>query len=268
MLSNKNKYSIFNPKKRFSQNFLVDDNISKKIVSFMEIKDNDFIIEIGPGKGALTKHIYSITDSYLGIEIDFNSAGELKEKKFNIEIADFLKYDFKNLDSLKDSYNLKIIGNIPYHITSDILFKLLDNSGLFDLSVLMIQKEVAERIVANPNSKQYGILSVQFQALSEVKIIYNIPPTAFFPKPNVSSSIVRFSYRNKNYSVKNIKFFKAFVRAAFSKRRKTLKNSLNDFAVSKNIDLTKFEFDFQRRAESLSIEEFVNLSNDIFMTIS
>jgi 16S rRNA (adenine1518-N6/adenine1519-N6)-dimethyltransferase len=125
----------------------------------------------------------------------------------------------------------------------------------------MIQKEVAERLVAGISTKQYGILAVQFQALAEVKLMLNVPPTAFFPKPDVNSAVIRIKFGNEKYKVEDISVFKEFVRSAFSKRRKTLKNSLKDFFDKYGLKTEDFDLDFVRRAETLTVGEFVGLSN-------
>jgi 16S rRNA (adenine1518-N6/adenine1519-N6)-dimethyltransferase len=264
MLSNKSKYDKYKPKKRFGQNFLVDDNIARKIVRSLDIVDSDTVIEIGPGQGALTKHLKILSENFIAVEIDRGVTETLIESGFKVVNKNFLNFDFGN-DIPKEfsSGKIKVIGNIPYNITSDILFKLLDSEIKIDSCVLMIQKEVAERLVANISTKQYGILAVQFQALSEVKLLFNVPPTAFFPKPDVNSSVIFIKFGNRNYDVKNINVFKEFVRSAFSKRRKTLKNSLKDYFDKYSLDIKDFDLDFVRRAETLSIGEFVDLSNII-----
>lgn len=269
MLSNKNKYDKYKPKKRFGQNFLVDDNIARKIVRSLGINENDTVIEIGPGQGALTKHLNGLSEKFMAVEIDRSVTEILIEKGLNVVNKNFLDFDFcSDIPKEISSDTIKVIGNIPYNITSDILFKLLDSEIKIDSCVLMIQKEVAERLVANIGSKQYGILAVQFQALSDVKLLFNVPPTAFFPKPDVNSSVIFVKFGNRNYSVDNIAVFKEFVRSAFSKRRKTLKNSLKDYFEKYSLKTDDFELDFVRRAETLSIGEFVDLSNFIVRKIN
>jgi 16S rRNA (adenine1518-N6/adenine1519-N6)-dimethyltransferase len=262
MLTNQSKYEKYKPKKRFGQNFLVDDNIARKIVRSLEIEDGDLVVEIGPGQGALTKHLINETKNFLAVEIDRNVVAKLKGEGYNVVSKSFLNFDFESdLHSKKPDEKIKVIGNIPYNITSDILFKLLDSKVKIDSCVLMIQKEVAERLVAGISTKQYGILAVQFQALSEVKLMFNVPPTAFFPKPDVNSSVIRIKFGNAKYKVDDISVFKEFVRSAFSKRRKTLKNSLKDYFEKYGLETKDFDLDFVRRAETLTVGEFVELSN-------
>lgn len=262
MLANKSKYEKYKPKKRFGQNFLVDDNIARKIVKSLEISEDDTVIEIGPGQGALTKYLVNETKKFLSVEIDTKAAEELKNKGYNVLIKDFLQFDLDE-DIPEEFKNgmIKFIGNIPYNITSGILFKLLDSKIKINSCVMMIQREVAERLVAKVNTKQYGILAVQFQAIANVKHLFTVPPTAFFPKPDVTSSVIRITFGNIEYRIYDTGVFKEFVRSAFSKRRKTLKNSLKDFFEKYRLDINDYKLDFTRRAESLAVKEFVDLSN-------
>ena len=262
MLTNQSKYEKYKPKKRFGQNFLVDDNIARKIVRSLEIEEGDLVVEIGPGQGALTKHLINETKNFIAVEIDRNVVAKLTGEGYNVVLKSFLDFDFESdLSFRKSGEKIKVIGNIPYNITSDILFKLLDSKVKIDSCVLMIQKEVAERLVAGISTKQYGILAVQFQALAEVKLMLNVPPTAFFPKPDVNSAVIRIKFGNGKYKVEDISVFKEFVRSAFSKRRKTLKNSLKDFFDKYGLKTEEFDLDFVRRAETLTVGEFVGLSN-------
>ncbi|MCU0372419.1 MAG: 16S rRNA (adenine(1518)-N(6)/adenine(1519)-N(6))-dimethyltransferase RsmA [Ignavibacteria bacterium] len=267
MLTNREKYEKYRPKKHFGQNFLVDDNISRKIVNALEITDSDLVVEIGPGQGALTKHLIQKAKNFIAVEIDRFAAESLTEKfgsKLYIITKDFLEFDFVNdLEKFNRNLNLKVIGNIPYNITSDILFKLLDNADKVRTAVLMIQREVAERLYAERGTKQYGILAVQFQAFADVKKVVSVPPTAFFPKPDVHSTVFRIDFRNNTQEINDKNLFREFVRKAFSKRRKTLKNSLKEFFETHNIKSEDIDFDFGRRAESLEITEFITLSNRI-----
>lgn len=260
MLKTRDKYKIYKPKKIFGQNFLVDDNISQKIVKQLEINETDTVLEIGPGQGALTKHIVPLTNNYIAVEIDSCIVTTLQEKYENdIKIIndDFLKF---KMDCFTES--IKVIGNLPYNITSEILFKLFDNRKIVTCAVLMVQKELAYRLTATPNTKEYGILSVQTQAFAQPKILFNVPPTVFFPKPKVESSVIKLEFKN-NYEILNKDIFKKLVRSSFGKRRKFIKNSLKDFFEEYKLNFTDFNFDFTRRAENISVEEFINLANRI-----
>lgn len=258
-MKTREKYQLYKPKKFFGQNFLVDDNISKKIIRQLEISENDFVLEIGPGQGALTKHLAYLEDKYAAVEIDSGIASELKIKFGNINIIneDFLKFDFGLFQN-----DIKIIGNLPYNIASEILFKLFDNRNKIKCAVVMVQKEFAQRLTAKPNSKEYGILSVQTQFFSEPYLLFNVPPTVFFPKPKVESSVVKLEFSRKDLTA-DARIFKELVRASFGKRRKIIRNSLKDFFEKRNLNFEMFEFDFTRRAENITIAEYVEMAERI-----
>jgi 16S rRNA (adenine1518-N6/adenine1519-N6)-dimethyltransferase len=263
-LKTKEKYRIYKPKKFLGQNFLVDDNISKKIVKQLEITNSDFIIEIGPGQGALTKHLAGFCENYIAIEIDKSIADSLAERyrdKGKIICENFLEYDLSQFGK-----PIKIIGNLPYNIASEILFKLFDHRDKITYAVLMVQKEFAHRLVANPDTKEYGILSVQTKAFSQPKILFNVPPTVFFPKPKVESSVIRLEFNN-NYEILNKEIFKKLVRSSFGKRRKLIKNSLKDFFEEYKLDFKDFNFDFTKRAENISVDDYVTLANNIYKIV-
>lgn len=248
------------PKKYLGQHYLIDENISRNIVTAFNISEGDNLIEIGPGQGALTKYILEKSKNLTVIEIDKNNCA-LLEKKFpglNIIYADFLKYDFSQQSGTNLKY--RVIGNIPYNITTEIIFRLIDYRNVISDAQIMIQKEVAQRLAAKPNSKEYGIPSVFVQVFSKPKLLFKVSKNCFYPRPKVDSRIIHFdfSYSIEN-KIKDIVFFKKFVKAAFSTRRKTLKNSLS----SLGLDLSTADFDFTRRAENLSIDEFINLSNTL-----
>ena len=247
------------PKKSLGQNYLIDENICRKIVSTFNIEPNDIVIEIGPGKGAITKFILEKTNNLRVIELDSNNCAILNSKFPELKIInkDFLKIDLT--ESASES-KIRIIGNIPYNITSEIVFKLIDNRNIITDSQLMIQNEVAKRLTANHGSKEYGIPSVFVQVFSEPKMLFKVPGSCFFPKPKVDSRIIYFDFsKSTENKISDVKFFKRFVKTAFSTRRKTLKNSLG----SMNLELGKADFDFTRRAESLSVDEFIELSNTL-----
>ena len=269
MISNKEKFLKYRPKKFLGQNFLVDDNIAKKIIRSLNIKENEPLLEIGPGHGSLTKHLVKISKNYAAIELDKNIFKKLKQqfgKNIKIINKDFLKLDF-NTDLkgvFKDDRKIKIIGNIPYNITTEILFKLFDIRSSIDSIVMMIQKEVAQRLTAKPNTKDYGILAIQTQLNSEPAILFSVPPTAFFPKPKVHSSVIRLEFGKEKYNLYNKELFTRIVKESFGKRRKTMRNSLKDLFSDLNINTSLINFDFSRRPENVSIGEFVNFSNEIF----
>ncbi len=250
------------PKKSLGQNYLTDENICRNIVTAFNIKPEDFIVEIGPGKGAITKYIIEQTKNYVGVELDKNIFTLLKEKfpEINFIRGDFLKLDLYS--TLRTPHSaLRIIGNIPYNITSEILFKLLDERKFISSAQLMIQEEVAQRIIAKPNTKQYGIPSVQLQAFASVKLLFKVSRNCFYPKPKVSSRVVEIDFtKSMDDKIIDVEFFRKLVRMSFSTRRKILKNSLSGLKMN----LDEVDFDFSRRAESLSVEEFIKLSNQLF----
>jgi 16S rRNA (adenine1518-N6/adenine1519-N6)-dimethyltransferase len=263
--STEDKYLKYKPKKFLGQNFLVDDNIARKIIKSLDTGKNEKVIEIGPGHGSLTKFLINETGNLTVVEFDRGFAEKLKNEyaeKIKVIHKDFLKIDFKD-DLAADNNSLKIIGNIPYNITTEILFKLFDNSRYIISAVIMMQKEVARRLSAGPGSKDYGILAVQTQAFSNPKILFNVPRTVFFPKPGVDSSVVKLELNKAAHGIGNVTLFKELVRSAFGKRRKKLGNSLKDFFVNKNINPEDLDIDLSKRAEELNVEDFIILANDI-----
>lgn len=265
------KYQKYRPVKFLGQNFLVDENIAKKIVKNIDITPDDLIIEIGPGYGALTKHILKETEKYIGIELDEKFIASLKEKfpEINLINKDFLKLDIPDEIS-KFNFtcrNIKIAGNIPYNITSQILFKLFESKHLLHSAVIMSQKEVAYRLIAPPSTKEYGILAVQTQINSKVKLLFNLPPSIFFPKPKVESTVFKLTFQPVTF-IPDRKLFTEILRLAFNQRRKTLKNSLTSFFAKYSIEPSSLDFDFSLRPEQLSPEDFISLHRLIFLRLN
>lgn len=243
------------PKKSLGQNYLVDENICRNIVSSFEISVDDRVVEIGAGLGAITRFLLERTRNLSAIEIDRNNADILKERFPGLEIL--------NMDVLKHSFvsngkKIRVIGNIPYNITTEIVFRLIDfRSSISDVQ-LMIQEEVARRFAAAPGSKEYGIPSVLLQIFSKPELRFKVSKNCFYPKPKVDSRIIYFDFSNsKEKNIKDIDFFRRFVKTAFGQRRKTLKNSLKVM----ELELSKADFDFSRRAETVSTDEYIELSN-------
>lgn len=269
----KEKYKIYKPKKFLGQNFLVDDNISKKIVNYLDAKEDDNILEIGPGQGALSKHISGLTHNFIAVEIDENIVKKLREKyndSMNIIHKDFLKLDIEKelIEYFNKEKKIKIIGNLPYNISSEILFKLYDSKVYIEFAIVMLQKELAQRLTAKPDTKDYGILSVMTQINCSPKILFNIPPTAFFPKPKVNSSIVKLDFNHSGYIIKDTELLKKIVRNSFGKRRKIMSNSLKELFEDMSLEFGKINFDFSRRPENVSVEEFIKLANDVYEYIN
>jgi len=250
--------------KKFSQNFLTQPAIAQKIVDALHISEEDQIIEIGPGKGILTRLIIEKKPAlFHAIEIDKNLAGSLRElykDQLNIVEQDFLLI---NLSDLIDSkLKTKIIGNIPYNITSPILFKLIDHFEEIDCTVLMMQKEVTRRISAKVGSKDYGILSILQQTFSDVEYLFEVKNKNFNPLPKVDSAIVKLTYFQAVEGIKNLQLYRTIVRGVFNYRRKMLRNSLSRI-FDQSIVTSLIEFDLTRRPEQLTIQEFKHLANTI-----
>lgn len=249
------------PLKRFGQNYLVDKNIQKKIVAAINPQTDEILIEIGPGHGALTELIYPYNKNYTVIEIDNRVIDELKIKFPGINIIndDFLNLDIEKM-FLSNQKKIRFIGNIPYNITSPILFKLIETPHLVKDVTFLVQYEVAKRISAGIGSKDYSILSVILQYFADVRLLFKVSPNVFYPKPKVYSALINFNFRMYEQQVFDEKLFIKIVKSAFGNRRKTLKNSLSN-SIFAGIDFTKSGIDLLLRAEQLTIDQFVTLSN-------
>ena len=247
------------PKKSLGQNYLIDENICRNIVSGFEIDKNDNVIEIGPGQGAITGYLLEKTRNLSVIEIDGNNCGILRDRYKDLDVInrDILKTDLKFLAE-KYGGKLRFIGNIPYNITTEIIFRLIDAREFVTDAQLMIQEEVARRLAAKPGNKDYGITSVLLQVCSKPELRFKVSHNCFYPKPKVDSRIIYIDFtQSLEKNIKDMTFFRKFVKAAFSQRRKTLKNSLKIL----ELNLGKADFDFSRRAETLELNEFIELSN-------
>ena len=245
-------------KKSLGQHFLIDKNIKKKIVNLLEIKDDDLILEIGPGDGALTEFIYEKTKNIILVEKDKRLLEVLRRKfKDVIEIlnADFLDFEFNF------NQKIKIVGNLPYNVASQIIFKVLENIDSWGMAVFMLQKEVVERIVAENNSKDFSILSVLCQVFCKVEKKFDVSRECFIPKPNVTSSVIKLV--SKDTEIKVLKDFLNFTKALFYGRRKKLLNTLkkNPFMKFEDefIQYVISEFSENIRVEDLKIQDFIKL---------
>ncbi|MFC7394720.1 16S rRNA (adenine(1518)-N(6)/adenine(1519)-N(6))-dimethyltransferase RsmA [Scopulibacillus cellulosilyticus] len=265
----------FSFKKSLGQNFLIDENILKKIVSSADLSPYSGVIEIGPGAGALTQFLADEADKVVAFEIDQRLkpilAETLKDKD-NVKVyyEDILKADLKKIIEMEfpDNNDIMVVANLPYYVTTPILMKLLTEKLPIRGIVVMIQKEVADRLEAEPCEKSYGSLSIAVQYLSDPKVVMTVPKTVFVPQPNVDSSVIRLNIRKqKKVDVEDEDFFFKVVRASFAQRRKTLMNNLlnNLFTKDKKEALIKalsvINIDPKRRGETLSIEEFAKLSD-------
>lgn len=248
------------PLKRFGQHYLKDENIISKIIAEISPQPDDLIIEIGPGQGALTSRLTIIVNKFLAVEID-NRKYEQLQKKFPKLIL--IKDDFLRVN-LQDIYNqykqkLRIVGNIPYNITSPIIFTMIEQRRIIHDSVLMIQYEVAKRITAKPGSKDYGILSVIVQHFAEVNLCFKVSPNVFYPRPKVFSAVIHLTFKNNLNNYQKDELFINIVKAAFNNRRKMLYNSFKN-SIFTNINFENTGIDLSKRAEQLTIEDFVKLA--------
>lgn len=248
------------PLKRFGQNYLTDKNILNKIADEIAPEEEDNLIEIGPGMGALTALLYGKTKNFTAVEIDKRVTEELKEKfpEINLISQDFMEVDLKELYSISNR-KIRVAGNIPYYLTSPILFKLMENHKIVKDAVLMVQHEVAQRINAGRGTKDYGILAVLLQFFCDVKYCFKVSPNVFYPKPKVSSAVIHLYFKEINISDEEKIYFIKTVKAAFGHRRKTLKNSLSS-GIFAGVDFSGSTLDLSKRAEQLSIDDFLNLA--------
>ena len=246
------------PKKSLGQNFLTDQHYAEKIIAATP-KDLP-ILEIGPGKGVLTQYLVKECQRYIGIELDRELFAFLT-KYFVGNHIQFINNDILKTDinSLFENTKFNVVGNIPYNITTPIIFHLLENAEQVSQIVLMVQKEVAERIAAKPGKKIYGVLSIMTQFIADVEFLFKVPAGAFFPKPKVESAVIKLSKRTWAEQLpKNPVFFREIVRKAFQQRRKMLRSSL------KGLPLEATRIDLTLRPEQLSISDWIKLSNELY----
>jgi len=251
------KHTEIAVKKKLGQNFLTDQNICRKIVESAHLQAKDHVLEIGPGFGALTTAILEVVSRFTAVEKDRALAEFIRKEYPSVRVMemDFLKVD---LEELAPEGQLRIMGNIPYSITTPIIFKLLDNRQLILSETLMMQHEVARRLVASPSSKEYGILAVQLQTFCDVTYLFKVNRTVFKPRPEVDSAVVRIIPKTAIFDADETGF-RNFVRTSFGQRRKTLHNNLK-----KNYDLSMVtSIDLKLRAESLSVEQFLTLFKEL-----
>ena len=248
-------------KKHLGQHFLKDENIAKKIADTLSLKGYDTVLEIGPGMGVLTKYLLQKNIKTFVVEIDTESVEYLKTHYLNLSnniiSEDFLKL---NLSSYFNDEPIAIIGNFPYNISSQIVFKTLENKHKIPEFAGMFQKEVAERICEKPGSKTYGILSVLTQVFYDTEYLFTVPPSVFNPPPKVDSGVLRLTRKEPFTLNVDEKLFFNVVKTAFNQRRKTLRNSLKTFNLS---DKLREDVIFAKRPEQLSVQAFIELTQKI-----
>jgi 16S rRNA (adenine1518-N6/adenine1519-N6)-dimethyltransferase len=251
------------PRKRFGQNFLHDHNIIYNILASIQAKPDEHWVEIGPGLGALTEPLLKLGLRLDVVELDRDLVALLKakfkqQKHLQIHSADALKFNFSALAEANEK--LRIIGNLPYNISTPLMFHLLDNASCLEDMHFMLQKEVVDRICATSGSKKYGRLSVMMHYYCATELLFDVPPESFDPAPKVMSAMVRLvPHQQPPVEVNDMEQLNRVVTQAFSQRRKTLRNSLKklideDAIIALNIDPTL-------RAEALSLNDFAKLSN-------
>ena len=266
-LKNLMEASNFNFKKKFGQNFIIDENIIKSIITKSDIDENTLVIEIGVGAGALTIGLSHFAKNVLCYEIDETLKQVLdvtlkNEKNVDIIYKDFLQADIKN-DIKKYEYKkIYVIANLPYYITTPIIMRIIESKIDVDKIVVMVQKEVGDRFKASPNTKDYNSLSVFLNYYFDIKKLLDVSRNVFMPKPNVDSIVVEFKKKENIYKVKNEDFFFKLIRDSFVQKRKTIRNNLKGYDLDKiETVLKKHNFDLSVRAEQLPIEIFVELAN-------
>lgn len=250
-------------RKRFGQNFLVDHGIIRDIVRSVHPQRDDRIVEIGPGKGAITELLAAACDHLSVIELDRDLVPWLTVKfekypNFRLFQADALKFDFGQL--IENDKPLRIVGNLPYNISTPLIFHLLSYSNRVQDMHFMLQKEVVKRMAAEPGSGAYGRLGIMVQYYCAVEDLFDVPPTSFDPAPKVDSAIVRLSpHAHLPYVARNMKTFETLVNVAFQQRRKTLRNSLKSLLTSEQLDIVPV--DLNLRPENISVADYVRISN-------
>ena len=263
----------FTIQKKFGQNFLIDSHVIRKIIAAAEIEKDDIVVEIGPGMGTLTQYLAEAAGKVYAVEIDKALIPILEDtlsEYDNVKIIndDILKVDINSLVAGTDQKKLKIVANLPYYITTPIIMGTLEKNVNVSDMVVMVQKEVAERMDASPGTKDYGALSLAVQYRAETYLAANVPPNSFIPRPGVGSAVIRLRiYDEPKVKVKNEKLMFSLIKASFGERRKTLQNGISNY---QELSFTKDEvaaalremgLDERIRGEKLTLSEFAMLSD-------
>lgn len=267
----------FNFQKKFGQNFLIDTGILEEIIEAAQITKDDFVLEIGPGIGTMTQYLCEAARAVVAVEIDTNLIPILKDTLAEYNNVDVLNEDILkvNISKLAEEKNngkpIKVVANLPYYITTPIIMGLFEGNVPVESITVMVQKEVADRMQTGPGNKDYGALSLAVQYYADPYIVANVPPNCFMPRPKVGSAVIRLTrHAAPPVKVDNEKWMFDIIRASFNQRRKTLANGLSN---SDKIDLpkdviteaiAKLGKGESVRGESLSLEEFAALSNDLW----
>jgi len=260
-------FNDFEFKKSFGQNFIHDDNIIRKIVEGASIDKDTFVLEIGPGAGSLSKMIVPASSYSILYEIDTRLENVLEDvlkdnNNYEIIFNDFLKEDVKGKLSNYEFDKLYVVANLPYYITTPIITKFIDDNILPDKIVIMIQKEVADRLSAKVGSKDYGSLTVFLNYFYDIKKLFDVSRNCFTPKPNVDSAVISMELKKDRLPIKDMDLFKRLVRDSFQYKRKNLRNNLKGYNLEKIESILKrHDFDLSVRAEMLSLDIFIEIVN-------
>lgn len=254
------------PKRSLGQNFLHDQNIARKIVKHFDPKKEETILEIGPGTGILSGFLAPLCERLILIEKDSRAVKLLQQKFLSdnrvlIVHEDILECDLKRFR--ESERKLRLIGNIPYNITSPILNHVFGYRSHIRDMILMLQLEAARRITAGPSSPDYGILSVLAQTWTSVSILFKVPGTVFYPEPDVTSAVVYFNFDDKHTGISNYELYETLVRKTFGQRRKMLRSSLKYIAPEINLKPELFSVDLNKRPEDCTVNEFINITNEL-----
>lgn len=264
------KYN-FKFSKSLGQNFLLDESVLNDIVDGAEVNENDMVIEIGPGVGSLTAKLLLKAKKVVSIELDNDLIPILEAElgdveNFSLIHDDALKVDMNEI--IGDEKHVKLVANLPYYVTTPIIVKMLKEGYKFDSLTIMIQKEVAERMDAEPNCKEYGALSLLVQYYCDTCIVRKVPPSAFMPQPKVESIVIKLTkLEEPRVKAKDPKLMFDIIRNSFNMRRKTLWNGVKFLKMDKELLMKAFEdaeIDTKRRGETLTLQEFARLSDNIF----
>ena len=258
----------FEYKKSLGQNFLIDKNIINKIINSIDLKEEPLIIEIGPGSGALTKELVKLNANIISFEIDTRLKSELDKlcnENGNLEIIyeDFLKINLKEFLKQKKYKNLYFVANLPYYITTAIINKITEESNPNEM-ILMVQKEVADRFSAHPNTRDYGSISVFLQYNYDISKVVLVPKTCFYPSPKVDSVVIKFETRENKVKALNEEKFYKLIKDSFQFKRKNLRNNLKNYDLDKiNEILVKYNYSLSNRAEDIPVDVFIEIAKNL-----
>ena len=266
-----NKYNLF-AKKNFGQNFIINPSIIENIIELSDISKDDYVIEIGPGIGALTEALVQVAYEVYAFEIDKDLekvlTNEITSSNLHVTIKDFLKVDLNELISKLDpNRNIVFVSNLPYYITSDILTKLITSGINYKSIIVMVQKEVGEKFINNQGKKEESVLTYLARYYCDVIKLIDVSLTNFIPQPNIESMVIKFTKKEYPLKVKSERKFLAVTKALLKMRRKTIQNNLNAYLPSKNDVLeilNELNINPLTRPESLSLDDFIRISNKIY----